>query len=591
MSRADRRGRSRGWPVLSGLLRAFLRPHAGRVWGVIVLLTVQAAGNLYLPALNANLINNGVVVGDADYIWRAGGVMLGIVLALGIVSVVTARLASRVSMRAGADMRASIYRQVRGFSVGDMQRFGVPSLITRNINDVQQVQLFLQMALTMLVSATLMSVGAVILAIRESPALSLLLGVTVPVIIAVISVLAATVVPLSRLVQVKIDLINRVLREQITGVRVIRAFRRTQFEWDRFQAANADITGIALRANRIFALVMPLLLGIANLSGVAIIWFGGRLVAEGSMPIGNLTAFLIYILQILMYVLTAVTVIVQIPRAIASAERIEQVLGNVPAITDASRPVIPASVTGAVEFSHVTFVYPGSERPVLSDLTFRLRPGQISAIIGGTGSGKTTMLSLIQRFRDATAGTVLVNGLDVREQATERLWAAIGGVPQTAFLFRGTVASNLRFGMPEATDEQLWDALDIAQALDFVTNMPGQLDAAVDQGGTNLSGGQRQRLSIARAIVRRPGLYLFDDCFSALDPGTDARLRRAVRAGMPDATVVIVAQRVSTIMDADQILVLDAGGVAGIGTHQRLVANCAAYRGIVASQLGEEAVA
>ena len=589
MSKAGRRGRTRGWWALSGLLRAFLRPYAWEVRVIVVLLFIQAVGSLFLPTLNADVVNDGIINGDVGYIWRAGAIMLGIVLAQGIVSVIAVHRASRVSMRTGADIRAALYRQVQGFSAADMDRFGISSLITRNIDDVQQVQIFLQMTLTMLVTAVLLSLGSVILAIAESPVLSLLLAVAVPVIIGAVSALVFSVVPLFRIVQVKADQINEILLEQITGVRGIRAFLRTRFVQDRFREANDDITGTALRANRILIVIMPLLLGIANLSSVAVIWFGGRLSSEGSTSIGSLTAFLIYILQIVLYSLLAVTVIVLIPHAVASAERIGEVLRTVPAIADVPRPAIPASVTGHVEFSSVSFRYPGSERPVLSDLTFTLRPGQTSAIIGGTGSGKTTLLSLIHRFHDTTGGTVFVNGIDVREQAAEQLWSAIGLVPQTAFLFQGTIASNLRFGLPEATDEQLWHALNIAQALDFVVDMPGQLEALVDQGGTNLSGGQRQRLSIARAIVRQPRLYLFDDCFSALDAGTDARLRGALRAWTADATVVIVAQRVGTIIDADQIIVLDSGSVAGIGTHRQLLTGCGVYREIVASQLGEEA--
>ena len=580
---------ARGWSALIALLSPFLRSCAGQLRAVMILLIVQAAGNLYLPDLNADLINNGVLTGDVGYIWRVGGVMLGIVLALAIISVVTVHRASRVSMRVGADIRAAVYRRVQDFSAREMSRFGIPSLITRNVNDVQQVQTFLQMALTLLVSASLMSIGSVILAIRESRPLSLLLAVAVPVIIAVVGVLLATLVPMFRVVQVRLDRINQVLREQVSGVRVIRAFLRTRSEQDRFQEVNEEITVISTRANRIFALALPLLVVVANLSSVGVIWFGGRLISEGSMPVGNLAAFLIYVLQILMYVVIAVSVIIQVPRAIASAERIEQVLTTARALVDVASPVIPARVTGAVQFKRVSFGYPGSERRVLSNLTFTLPPGQVSGVIGGTGSGKTTLLSLISRFHEASAGAVLVNGIDVREQAVEKLWSGIGLVPQIAFLFQGTVASNLRFGLPEATDEQLWHALDIAQALDFVTGMPGKLDASVDQGGTNLSGGQRQRLSIARALIRRSCLYLFDDCFSALDAVTDARLRAALRAETAGATLVIAAQRVSTIMDADQIIVLDDASVVGIGPHRQLLAGCVAYREIVASQLGEEA--
>jgi ABC-type multidrug transport system fused ATPase/permease subunit len=582
---------SRGWPVLAGLLRTFLRPYAWRVGLVVSLLAVQAAGNLYLPVLNADIINNGVLKGEVGYIWRTGAVMLGAVLALCVVSVVTVYQASRVSTGVGADLRDAIYRRVQAFTGTEMNRFGIPSLITRNINDVQQVALFVQMTFTQLVIAAFMSVGGMIMAVREGPRLSLLLLVAIPVMGLVIAVTLVMTLPLLRSMQVKVDRINQVMREHITGARVIRAFGRTRFEQDRFAGANADITGTGLRVMRIFAVGVPILLGVLNLSSVGIVWFGAHLVAEGSMPIGNMTAFLIYILQILLYVLVAVTVLVLVPRAMAGAERIAEVINTVPAITDPPRPVIPAAVTGAVEFRHVTFGYPGSERPVLDDLTFDLQAGQTGAIIAGTGSGKTTLLGLILRFFDVTSGAVLVNGTDVREQPAEQLWSAIGLVPQTAFLFSGTVASNLRFGMPDATDAQLWRALEVAQGLDFVASMPGKLDARIDQGGTNLSGGQRQRLSIARALVRRPRLYLFDDCFSALDAATDARLREALRAEVQDATVLIVAQRASTIMHADQIIVLEAGSVAGIGSHPELLAGCGPYQEIVASQLGEGAAA
>jgi ATP-binding cassette subfamily B protein len=575
--------------VLAELLRAYLRPYAWQFSVILILLIAQAVGNLYLPNLNADVIDNGVVVGNIGYIWRVGGIMLAIVIALGVVSVVTVYRASRLSMKVGANMRSTIYRRSLAFSTGEIDRFGISSLITRNINDVQQVQQFLQMALAQLVIAIFITIGAIIMAIREGHALSLLLVVALPVTALVIGVLMAVLLPLARSVQAKIDGINHVLREQITGVRVIRAFLQGPREQDRFRDANASITSTALRSARIFAIAMPILLAIANLSSVGVIWFGGRLVSEGSMPIGNMSAFLIYIVTILMYIVLAVDVIVQIPRAVASSERIDQVIKLRPAISDPPSPVSCREATGAVEFSHVACGYPGSELRVLSDLTFSLRPGQTNAIIGGTGSGKTTLISLIPRFLDTTAGTVLLNGVDVREQSTESLWATIGLVPQTAFLFAGTVASNLRFAMPEATDDELWRALDVAQASDFVSDMPGQLDARVDQGGTNLSGGQRQRLAIARAVVRRPRIYLLDDCFSALDTATDARLRAGLRAEAQDANLVIVAQRVSTIMDADQIIVLDAGRIAGIGTHRQLLSSCGTYREIVASQLTEEA--
>jgi ATP-binding cassette subfamily B protein len=429
------------------------------------------------------------------------------------------------------------------------------------------------------------------MAVRESIRLSLLLAVTLPAMGIILVAVIITMVPLSRSVQVRIDRSNKVLREQITGARVIRAFLRTSSEEERFRSINADVTRIGLRITRIAALATPALLGVANLSGVAVFWFGGHLASEGAMPIGNTTAFLMYIMLVLAYVGVAVGVTALIPQAVASAERIRQVIGTVPAITDLPRPADPAEITGVVEFRHVTFGYPGSERPVLKDVTFNLRHGQISAIIGGTGSGKTTVLNLISRFFDVASGSVLINETDVRLQSADKLWSTIGLVPQASFMFGGTVASNLRFSKPEATDQELWRALDVAQALDFVASMPGQLDAPIDQGGTNVSGGQRQRLSIARALLRRPGLYLFDDCFSALDPATDARLRAALRAETEDAVVLIVTQRVSTVMHADQIIVLDAGNVVGVGTHEQLLDRCGPYQEIVESQLGEGAAA
>jgi ABC-type multidrug transport system fused ATPase/permease subunit len=555
--------------MLIRLLRTYLRPYTGQVAVVVALLVTQTVGNLYLPNLTADIINNGVVKGNLHYILTTGGVMLAIALLVGVVAIVAVYWASRVAMGAGADIRGAVFARVQGFSAREINRFGTPSLITRNTNDVQQIQLFLQVALTLMVIAPIMSVGGVILAIREGAALSPLLAVAVPVMALVIGVVLVMVVPQFRSMQVKIDRINEVLREQITGVRVIRAFVRGRSEGQRFSEANADLTSTALRVNRIFALTLPAMMAILNLSSVAVLWFGGRLVSEGSMPIGNLTAFLAYILQILMAVMMAVMMVILLPRAVASAERVEQVLDTVPAIADAPRPIKPAQVSGLVQFENVTFGYPGSERPVLHELSFALQPGETSAIIGGTGSGKTTLLDLIPRFFDATDGTVLVNGVDVRNQELEELWSSVGLVPQAAFLFSGTVASNLRFGRPEATDVELWRALEIAQARDFVAAMPGGLDAPIDQ---------------AR-------LYLFDDCFSALDAATDARLRAAMKLATRDAAVVIVAQRVSTIMQADLIIVLDHGVIAGMGTHRELLGSCAPYREIVVSQLGEDAAA
>jgi ATP-binding cassette subfamily B protein len=575
--------------VLVRLLRTYLRPYGRQIAVLITLLVAQTVGNLYLPNLNADIINNGVVVGNLRYILHSGEVMLVLTLLVGICAVVAVYWASRVAMGAGADIRSAVFTRVQAFSARDMNHFGTASLITRNTNDIQQIQLFLQMALTMMVIAPIMCVGGIVMALHEGAQLSTLLLVALPVMAIFIGTVMVRVIPQFRSMQAKIDRINEVLREQITGVRVIRAFVRNDSESERFAVANADLTGTALNVNRVFALALPVMMMILNLSSVAVVWFGGRLVSEGSMPIGNLTAFLTYILQILLSVMMAVMVAILLPRAAASAERVEQVLDTVPMVADPANPATPEQANGLVRFDHVSFEYPGSERPVLDDLSFTLEPGQTSAIIGGTGSGKTTLLNLIPRFFDATSGRVEVDGVDVRSRAQENLWGSIGIVPQAAYLFSGTVASNLRFARPDATDEELWQALDVAQASDFVRTMDGALEAPIDQGGTNVSGGQRQRLSIARALVKRPRVYLFDDCFSALDAATDARLRAALKLDTRDASVVIVAQRVSTIMHADRIIVLDDGRIAGIGTHEELLEGCEPYREIVTSQLGEGA--
>jgi ATP-binding cassette subfamily B protein len=573
--------------MLIRLLRTYLRPYSREVAIVGVLALVQAMANLYLPNLNADIINNGVVRGDVPYIWRTGGVMLGVALVLGVIAIVGVYFASLASQSVGRDLRSAVFGRVQKFSAREMNQLGTASLITRNTNDVQQIQLFLQIALTMLVLAPITAVGGVIMALRENLTLSWLLVIVVPLLGVIIAVTFMKAVPLFRSVQGKIDRINQVLREQITGVRVIRAFIRTPFEERRFEAANADLTDTALRVNRIFAITFPAVMAVLNLTSIAVLWFGAHLIDSGQMPIGNLTAFLQYVMQILMSVLMAVAMVVLVPRAEASAARIQEVVETEPAIGEPAHPVEPQP-TGTVEFRDLTFGYPGGEKPVLRNVSFILRPGETTAIIGGTGAGKTTMLNLIPRFFDASSGAVLVDGVDVREQSLERLWSRVGLVPQRAYLFGGTVATNLRFGREDATDDELWHALDVAQARDFVSEATGGLDAPIDQGGTNLSGGQRQRLAIARALVKRPAIYLFDDCFSALDAGTDARLRTALRAETKQATVLIVAQRVSTVMHADRIIVVDDGQVVGIGTHDELIASCPPYREIVESQLGEQ---
>ena len=575
------------------LLRQYLRPYRGALVIVLVLLFIQAMANLYLPTLNADIINYGVITGDIDYILRMGAIMLAVTLALGVCSIVAVYYSARTAMAFGRDVRRELFTTVEGFSLREVDEFGTPSLITRNTNDVQQVQMLVLMGLTMLVMAPLTAVGGVIMALRENVQLSALLLVIVPVMAIVIGTLMLRAVPMFRSMQVKIDRINEVLRENLAGIRVIRAFVRTNHEQQRFEAANDDLTVTSLRVTRLFALMLPALMLIMNLSSVAVIWFGGHLVDDGQMQIGDLTAFLQYIMQILFAVMMAVMMLVMVPRAAASAERIQQVLDTVPEIADPATPTLPdgSSGTGLVEFREVSFCYPGAEDPVLSDLSFTLRPGQTTAIVGGTGSGKTTLVNLIPRLYDVTSGSVSVDGVDVRKMAQATLWGGISLVPQKSFLFSGTVGSNVRFGQPDANDEQVWRALDIAQAGAFVRELADTLDAPIDQGGANVSGGQRQRLAIARALVRAAQLYIFDDSFSALDYTTDARLRAALKKEVTNATVVIVAQRVSTILHADQIIVLDDGRCVGIGTHSDLMASCETYQEIVNSQLTVEELA
>jgi ATP-binding cassette subfamily B protein len=571
------------------MMLARLRPYQLQVSIVLGLIVIQTVLGLYLPNLTADIINKGISVGNVGYIWRTGAWMLSLTLLSGVAAVVATYFASRTSMGVGRDLRATVFSRVMRFSAREMNSFGTASLITRNTNDVQQIQIFLQMALTLMVAAPIMMVGGVIMAIHEDATLSLLLVVAVPLMAALVVTMLFVAVPQFKSMQVKIDRINQVLREQITGVRVIRAFVRTEDEERRFATANASLTATGLRVNRIFVLAMPALMGIMNLSSVAVLWFGGHLISSGQMPIGNLTAFLAYIMQILMSVLLAVVMVILVPRAQASAERIDAVARVQPATTSPEHPITPASSKGVIEFRNVSFGYPGGEDRVLRDLSFQLQPGQTTAIIGGTGAGKTTLLNLIPRFFDPTSGAVLIDGVDVRDRALEELWAGIGLVPQQAYLFGGTVAYNLRFAAEDANDADIWHALQVAQARDFVATMDGQLEAPIDQGGTNVSGGQRQRLAIARAIIKRPLIYLFDDCFSALDATTDARLRAQLSAETRNATVVIVAQRVSTILNADRIIVLDDGAIVGSGTHEQLMVSCDEYREIVVSQLGENA--
>jgi len=569
----------------------FLKPYRAQLALVMLLLLLQAIGNLYLPDLNADIINNGVAKADTAYIVRAGGIMLGVTLVLGLVSIVSVYWGARTAMAFGRDVRHAVFSRVQDFSLAELNRFGAPSLITRTTNDVQQVQMVVVMGLNVMVLAPFMAIGGIIMAVRQDPPLSALIAVVVPLLAVVIGLMARTALPLFKTMQLRVDRVNQVMREKLAGVRVIRAFVREAHEERRFDVANRELSETMLSVGRLFALIMPTVMAIFNLTLVATMWFGGLRIESGAMPIGNLTAFLTYIMQILMSVMMATIMFVMVPRASASAERINEVLDTDPQITDPDIPVIPAHRTGVVEFRDVEFRYPGAEEAVLCSISFTARPGETTAVVGSTGSGKSTLINLIPRFYDVTGGQLLVDGVDVRDMTQAELWSRIGFIPQKAFLFSGTVAENLRYGRSDATDAELWHALEVAQGAAFVRTMPEGLESSITQGGTNVSGGQRQRLAIARALVKRPEIYVFDDSFSALDFATDAALRAALARDTSNATAIIVAQRVSTIMHADRIIVLDEGTVVGSGTHHELMERCETYREIVRSQLTEEEVA
>jgi ATP-binding cassette subfamily B protein len=569
--------------VLIRLLRQHLRPYTRPLLAVVVLQLVGTMAALYLPRLNADIIDRGIARGDTGLIVRLGGWMLLVSAVQVACAIVAVRYSALTATGFGRDVRAAVFRHVVRFSAREVARFGAPSLITRNTNDVQQVQMLVLMAGTVLVTAPVMSVGGLVMALREDVGLSWLVVVSIPVVTLAISLITRRLVPLFRRQQTRVDAVNRVLREQISGIRVVRAFVREPYETERFATANADLTGTALRAGQLLATIYPVVLLVLNVSSVAVLWFGALRVEDGQIQVGALTAFVAYLTQMLMAVMMATLTLMMVPRAAACAERITEVLGTEPSVVPPREPVRPTGSSG-LELRDVRFQYPGAAAPVLRDVSFRVAAGTTTAIVGSTGAGKTTLVSLIPRLVDVTAGAVLVDGVDVRDLDPETLWSRIGLVPQRPYLFTGTVASNLRYGNPDAGDEELWAALEIAQAREFVAAMPGGLTAEIAQGGTNVSGGQRQRLAIARALVRRPGVYLFDDSFSALDLGTDARLRAALRPVTRDAAVLIVAQRVSTVVDADQIVVLEDGAVVGLGRHADLLDTCPTYAEIVASQ-------
>ncbi len=577
--------------MLTRLLRERLRPYSRPLLLVVVLQLFGTMASLYLPSLNADIIDLGIARGDTGYIVGTGGWMLLVTLVQIVCSVAAVYVGARTAMGFGRDVRAALFHRVGEFSAREVNHFGAPSLITRGTNDVQQVQMLVLLSCTMLVTAPIMCFGGVVMALQEDAQLSWLMVVCVPVLVLAIGAVIIRMVPGFRVMQTRIDEVNRVLREQITGIRVVRAFVREPQETARFESANAALTDVATRVGRLMAMVFPIVMLVLNVSSVAVLWFGAARIDAGQMQIGALTAFLAYLIQILMAVMMATFMTMMIPRAAVCAERIVEVLDTVSSVAPPARPVVPPAATGVLELRGAGFAYPGADAPVLRDVTLTASPGTTTAIVGSTGAGKTTLLGLVPRLFDVTGGAVLVDGVDVRELDPEDLWSRVGIVPQKPYLFTGTVASNLRYGNPDASDAELWAALEVAQGADFVRAMPDGLDAPIAQGGTNVSGGQRQRLAIARLLVRAPQVYLFDDSFSALDLATDARLRAALRPVTATATVVVVAQRVASIRDADQIVVLDDGAVVGIGTHDELLGTCPTYGEIVASQFSAEEVA
>ncbi len=573
------------------LLKSHLGPYKRTLLAVVALQAVSTFAVLTLPTINANLIDNGVLTGDDAYIWKMGGVMLLFTFIQVIFAGGAVWYGARAAMGFGRDVRRDLFHQVTAYSSEEVGRFGAPSLITRITNDVQQVQQLVVLATTMMIAVPLMVVIGIVMAVREDVGLSVVLVVAIPVAIVLLGSIVYRMVPYFQAMQERVDKVNAVLREQITGIRVVRAFVREPEESARFEVANGELTDTALHSGRLMAAMFPTVTFIVNASSIGVLWVGADRISAGQMQIGSLVAYLTYLIQILMGVVMATFLVSMIPRAAVAGERIVEVLETPSSVVQPDDPVTEVPERGTLEFRNVGFSYPGAEHSVLSDVSFRTAAGQTTAIIGSTGSGKTTLVNLVSRLFDVTSGSVLIDGVDARRLDLDLLWSKVGYVPQRPYLFSGTVASNLRFGRPSATDDELWQALEIAQAADFVRAMPDGIDSEIAQGGTSVSGGQRQRLSIARALVVRPEIYVFDDSFSALDLATDARLRAALKPHTADAAVLVVAQRVSTIIDADEILVLEDGVVIGRGAHDELLTTCPTYAEIVESQIGQGAVA
>lgn len=573
--------------MLIRLLRTFLRPYRKPIALLVLLQLLQTGATLYLPTLNADIIDNGVVKGDTGYILTFGALMIGVSVIQVACNVGAVYFGARTASALGRDVRAAVFDRVQSFSAREVGHFGAPSLITRTTNDVQQVQMLVLMSFTLMVSAPIMCIGGIAMALSLDVPLSAVLLAVVPVLGIAVSLIVKKMRPLFRTMQERLDTVNRVLREQISGNRVIRAFVKDAYEHERFRGANTELTDVSMSTGRLMALMFPTVMTVVNVSSIAVVWFGAHRIDSGGMQIGALTAFLAYLMQIVMAVMMATFMFMMVPRAEVCAERIEEVLGTESSVVPPVSPVTELERRGHLEVRSANFRYPGAEEPVLRDVELVARPGETTAIIGSTGSGKSTLLGLVPRLFDVTGGEVLVDGVDVRELDPVLMARTVGLVPQKPYLFSGTVATNLRYGNPDATDEELWHALDVAQAGDFVRELDGGLNAHVAQGGTNVSGGQRQRLAIARTLVQRPEIYLFDDSFSALDYATDAALRGALSQETAESTVVIVAQRVSTIRDADRIVVLDEGRVVGTGRHHELMESNETYREIVLSQLTE----